>query len=112
MLWRGGLGIVRCGTARYGWVRFCYGKARRSRLDMVGCVFVTVRLGGLGGVSRGLVRYGLARRSRRGPLRLRSDMLWRGGQGVARSSSVRYGLSRRSRQGLLGRVGSRWGEAV
>jgi len=33
---------------------------------MVGCVSVTVRLGGLGAVSRGLVRYGLARRSRLG----------------------------------------------
>ena len=43
---------------------------------------------------------------------LRRVVLCRGGQGVARSSSVRYGLSRRSRQGLLGRVGSRWGEAV
>ena len=52
VLCRGGLGIVRCGKARYGWVRFCYGKARRSRR----------------GKSR-LVRYGLARRSRLGSVR-------------------------------------------
>ena len=29
-----------------------------------------------------------------------------------RSGGARSGQSRRSRQGLLGRVGSRWGEAV
>lgn len=37
MVGQGGLGIVRRGRVRYGWVRFCYGKARRSRLGAVCC---------------------------------------------------------------------------
>ena len=79
--------------------------ARRSRLGAVCCDKFR-----FGSVSQGTAveaRYDEERFVLAGRGQLR-----RGGQGVARSSSVRYGLSRRSRQGLLGRVGSRWGEAV
>lgn len=50
----GGLGIVRCGRARYGWVRFCHGKARRSRNGEVGHGMVLWGVASRGG--RGMVR--------------------------------------------------------
>lgn len=75
VLCRGGLGIVRCGKARYGWVRFCYGKARRSRRGVM-------RHGGSGGA-----RSGQSRRSRQGKFWF--DGVWsvgsrHGGRGTVR----------------------------
>ena len=94
MLWRGGLGIVRRGKARYGWVRFCYGKARRSRLGAVCCDKFR-----FGSVSQGTAveaRYDELRFVQAG-----RGQLSQGGRGAVGSVTASRAMSRRSRRGSV-----------
>ena len=100
MLWRGGLGIVRRGKARYGWGRFCYGKARRSRLGAVCCDKFR-----FGSVSQGTAveaRYDELRFVQAG-----RGQVSQGGQGKACWVELGHGGARRSRLGLF-RYGRIW----
>ena len=79
--------------------------ARRSRLGAVCCDKFR-----FGSVSQGTAveaRYDELRFVQAG-----RGQLSQGGRGAVGSVTASRAMSRRSRQGLLGRVGSRWGEAV